>query len=300
MHGGVSIHYLTKNRFKAILEPNPYIEKVWGIEKSTNEIIEELKSANFDYIVDLHKNLRSARVKRSLKLLSFSFDKLNWEKWVLVNFGINRLPELHIVDRYMAALKPFGIENDEKGLDYFIPASAELEKDDLPESHQTSYVVVVIGAAHWRKKPRIGQYISLCVAIQSPVVLLGGPEDSEWGEEIAAKTGSHVWNAAGKFSLHGSAWLIRESRLVITPDTGLMHIAAAFKKPIISLWGATVPDFGMYPYRNEALNLMLQADHLKKRPCSKLGTRCKYRECRCIEEIPIEKAAEVANQKTRP
>ncbi len=104
-----------------------------------------------------------------------------------------------------------------------------------------------------------------------------------------------MWNAAGKVRLNGSAALIRDSRLVITPDTGMMHIASAFKKPIISFWGATVADFGMYPYLNENLDVRIEADHLNKRPCSKLGTKCKYKECRCIDELPIEKAVEAAN-----
>jgi len=295
MHEGAEIHFLTKNRFKSLLEPNPYIAKVYGIEKSTNEVVDLLKGERYDYVIDLHVNLRSARVKKALKMLSFSFKKYNWQKWVLVNFGINKMPKVHIVDRYMETLRPFGIVNDGRGLDYFFPDGEEKNLPELPESHQAGFIAVAIGAAHWRKKPRVKQYIEICQKLDFPMVLLGGPAEEKEGIEIASACGNRVWNAAGKLSLNGSAALIRDSKLVVTPDTGMMHIAAAFKKPIISFWGATVPDFGMYPYLNDNLDVRIEANHLDKRPCSKLGTKCKYKECRCIDELPIEKAIKEAS-----
>lgn len=295
MHEGVEIHYLTKKQFEGIVRYNRHISKVYTIEKSTNEVIDALKAEGYHYVIDLHRNLRSMRVKKALKVLDFSFEKLNWEKWLLVNFGIDKLPDRHIVDRYMDCVAAFSIENDNRGLDYFIPESDRLDGAELPKTHQSGYIAVAIGAAHWRKKPRVQQYIEICKSIGFPITLLGGPGDREAGEEIAQKSGSHVWNAAGRFNLNGSAWLVKESVLMISPDTGLMHIAAAFKKPIISIWAATIPKFGMYPYQNQALNEMVEPSHLSKRPCSKLGTKCKYRACRCVDEIPIQQVVEMAS-----
>lgn len=296
LHGHTEVHYLTKRVFAPLLEANPYIDKVYTIDKSTNEVMGELKEEGYDYVVDLHRNLRSARVKRGLKALSFTFDKFNFQKWLLVNFGIDRMPKVHIVDRYLDAVKAFGLIDDGEGLDYFIPEGGGVSLEDIPATHREGYVAVAIGAAHWRKKPRTEDYVKLCDDLSFPIVLLGGPQDRETGNVIAERVGSRVWNAAGGFSIHGSADLVRRAQLVITPDTGMMHIAAAFHKPIISLWGATVPEFGMYPYRNGALNLMVQADHLTKRPCSKLGTRCKYKPCRCIEELPMDRVVEAATR----
>ncbi len=296
MHGGVEIHYLTKQQFRSIIDPNPHVDKVYTIEKSTNEVIEALKAEDYDYVIDLHRNLRSARVKSALKVLDFTFEKYNWQKWLLVNFGIDRMPKLHIVDRYMATITRFGIENDGRGLEFFLPENGLPSLHDLPESHHAGYIAVPIGAAHWRKRLRASQVIELCKRLSYPVVLLGGPDDKAMGDEIAAAGGASAWNAAGAFNLQGSAWLVKHSLLVITPDTGLMHIAAAFKKPIISIWAATVPEFGMYPYLNEALDIRVQADHLGKRPCSKLGTRCKYKECRCVDELPLSRISDEARK----
>jgi len=298
IYGDVEIHFLTKKAFQNILTPNPYVSKVYTIEKSTNEIIEKLKDERYDYIIDLHKNLRSTRVKRALKSLSFSFNKLNWQKWLLVNFGIDKLPKVHIVDRYMETLKAFGIENDNKGLDFFIQ---EEDRDfSIPASHQNGFIAVGIGAAHWRKKLRVSQYVEVCKQINYPIALLGGPSEQEEGDKISDQFDGRVWNTAGDTSIGQSAFLIEKSKLLITPDTGIMHIAAALKKPIISIWGATIPGFGMYPYLNENLNKMVEASHLSKRPCSKLGTKCKYKPCKCIDELSLPEIVETANRQIKP
>ena len=205
MHDGAEIHYLTKNRFKSILEPNPFIQKVYGIEKSTNEVVDQLKEERYDYIIDLHRNLRSARVKKALRMLSFSFRKLNWEKWLLVNFGINRMPDIHIVDRYMETLKIFKIENDNKGLDYFIPESEDLWPEFVPQHIRENYVALVISATHWRKKPRMNQYIRLCRETTKNIILLGGPSEQEEGKEISEKGGASFLTDSSAF---GSSYVI--------------------------------------------------------------------------------------------
>jgi len=298
IYGEVEIHYLTKKPFAAILEPNPHLSKIYTIEKSTNEVVSQLKDESYDYIIDLHKNLRTARVKRALKSLSFSFNKLNWEKWLLVNFGINKLPDIHIVDRYMESLKAFGIKNDNRGLDFFIQ-----DKDrelSIPESHQNGFIAVGIGAAHWRKKLRTSQYVEICRKIDFPIALLGGPSESEEGRKITEEVGDRAWNTSGSTTIGQTAFLIEKCQLLISPDTGIMHIAAALKKPIISIWGATIPGFGMYPYQNENLNKMIEASHLDKRPCSKLGTKCKYKPCKCIDEMPLNEIVEAATLQIKP
>ena len=145
MHGGAEIHYLTKEKFAAIPRSNPHIAKVYTINKSTNEIMGNLKAEGYDFILDLHNNLRSSRVKSALKMLSFTFKKYNWEKWLLVNFGIDRMPDLHIVDRYMATVKSFGFTDDGEGLDYFIPEESRVSEDQIPLSRRSGFIALAIG-----------------------------------------------------------------------------------------------------------------------------------------------------------
>ena len=200
-------------------------------------------------MIDLHHNLRTLRIKFALNnAQSFSFNKLNYEKWLLTALKINKLPPVHIVDRYLATLEQFGVKNDGKGLDYFIPQKDIVSITDLPVSHMHGFIGLVIGAALNTKKLPIHKLQELCKKIEHPIILLGGPEDKADGEKIASVDNIKVYNACGKFNLNQSADLVRKSKVIISHDTGLMHIAAALHKSVISVWGNTVPAFGMDPY----------------------------------------------------
>ena len=133
-----------------------------------------------------------------------------------------------------------------------------------------------------------------------PVVLLGGTEDVAAGEEIVRSTvGAKVFNACGKFNLSQSASLVRQARLVISNDTGLMHIAAAFKKTMISIWGNTIPAFGMYPYYGKypIANTILEVDKLSCRPCSKLGYhKCPQGHFNCMNLLEVNSMVRIINQ----
>lgn len=275
--GNNEVHYLTKKSFQPVLENNPYINRLYTIQSKTSEVIPQLQNERYDYIFDLHKNLRSGQVKRTLKTLSFSFHKANFEKWLWVNFNINKMPRRHIVDRYMQTTQAFNIENDGAGLDYFIPPEAQKALHKLPRDFKKTYVLYAIGGQHPGKILPIDKIVDLCKKLQSPVVLAGGPDDAQRGNEIVNQTDNRVYNACGKFSLNESAALVQHAQCVITHDTGLMHIAAALKKKVISLWGATVPGFGMYPYMPGEGSKIIEPKGVKSRPYSKLGDNKWYK-----------------------
>ena len=274
---GAEVHYLTKKGFRQVLEHNPYIDKIHTIEKKVGEVLPELKAEAFDFVIDLHRNIRSTQVKWALKTRHSSFDKLNWEKWLMVRFKVNRLPDIHIVDRYLAPAAALGAKNDGQGLDYFIPVDAEVDLTDWLADAKQPYVAFVIGAAHATKRLPQEKLISICRKIKQPVILLGGPAEASVGQEIAEAAGPHTINTCGKLRLHQSASVVRQAWKVISHDTGLMHIAAAFQKEIISVWGNTIPEFGMYPYyaNGESHNTTVEIKSLSCRPCSKIG----YQSC---------------------
>ncbi|MDP4187444.1 MAG: glycosyltransferase family 9 protein [Bacteroidota bacterium] len=283
---GAEIHYVTKKKFASVLYGNPYIDKIHLFDGDLNKTITELKSEKFDYVIDLHHNLRSLIVKFRLGVMDFSFNKLNLKKWLLVHFKINKLPRVHIVNRYLDTVKLFDIVNDNQGLDYFIPSSDEVNVDSLPETFRNGFISFVIGARHATKRLPNDKIISVCRKINLPVILLGGKEDMANGDEIAEIAGEKILNMCGKLNLNQSASLVRQSRLVISHDTGLMHIAAAFKKKIISVWGNTVPEFGMYPYQPDEDSQIIEVPGLKCRPCSKLGyEKCPQKHFNCMNLI---------------
>ena len=290
------IHFLVKDSFRSIVQHNPYIDKVHVLAHSWELMIEELKVEEYDYIIDLHHNTKTLRVKNALKKKSFSFYKLNIQKYFYTAFKINMLPDVHIVDRYLKTVASVGVKNDGAGLDYFIAEQEKIKRQDIPASHTAGYIACVIGAAHGTKRWPIHKWKEFCTKMNHPIILLGGSEDRVNGDEIAAVDTIKVYNACGKFKLNESADLVRNAKLVISNDTGLMHIAAAFKRPVISLWGNTVPAFGMYPYYGDApvSDVIMQTNKLFCRPCSKIGyNKCPLGHFKCMEKIEVD---EVVNK----
>lgn len=280
----VEVHYLTKASFAGLLESNPYVDRVHTIDKDVDHaLVQKLRAEQFDFVIDLHNNLRTLRLKSALKVPSKSFPKLNVQKWLLVTFKVRRMPDVHIVDRYLETVKHLGVENDGEGLDYFIPEGSVVDVNSLPETHASGYVAVVIGGQHATKMMPLAKLIEVCHALKSPVVLLGGPEDAAKGEAILDAIGPQVFNACGKFKLDESASLVQQALWVITHDTGLMHVAAAFKKRIVSVWGNTVPELGMHPYLPDAGSKMVEIKNLSCRPCSKIGfSKCPKKHFHCM------------------
>lgn len=285
----VEIHFLTKNKFKNILQHNPYINKLYGIDKNVNEIISSLKSEQYDYIVDLHKNLRTQEVKFKLGLKSYSFKKLNIEKWLKVNLKIDRLPNKHIVDRYFEGISELNVSNDRLGLDYFISPAEQEEANDIIGSI-SNYHVLVLGANYYTKRIPSALAQKIVSKSEYPVVLLGGKDVQDDANQLALKFPKETINLTGKTSLAVSAEIIRRSKEVHTGDTGLMHIAAAYKKKIHTYWGSTIPELGMYAYLPSTIESRIdhQVSDLSCRPCSKLGfDNCPKGHFKCMLDIDL-------------
>lgn len=286
------VHYLTKHQFSPVLTANPYIAKLWRYDHNFKEMIPRLKSEGFGCVIDLHKNYRSSFIRHHFDQNVFTFPKLNFEKWLAVNLKLNLLPAIHIVDRYFQATESLNIRNDGAGLDYYISPENEVPLTSLPLTHQKGFVAVVIGAKHQTKIFPVEKVAEVCSKLNKPVVLLGGKEDYDRGEDIVNRTKSLVYNGCGRYLLGQSASLIRQASSVLTNDTGLMHIAAAFNKPIVSVWGNTIPAFGMYPYlpqENPSPSMMAQVEKLSCRPCSKIGfQKCPKKHFRCMNDIEVD------------
>lgn len=282
------IHFVTKSAFKSTLGNNPYVDKLIAFEKDFKEVLPQLKKENYDFVIDLHNNLRSTRLKLALGKKSSTFKKLNIKKWLAVNLkSKTALPDIHIVQRYLEAAVPLGVKDDGKGLDYFISEKDNIDLNSISPDLKNGYIALVAGGSYYTKKIPVNKLIEICNNSKLAVVLMGGKEDSVIAEQVVSKT-KNAFNICGKYSINQSAFVIRQSSFVITSDTGLMHIAAAFGKKIVSLWGNTIPEFGMYPYKPGEGSMILEVKNLKCRPCSKLGYRkCPKGHFKCMNEINV-------------
>ncbi len=275
------VHFLTKAPFVSLFLNNPYVDTIFQINNSTREVISDLKKEDYDFVIDLHNNLRTQFLKLRLGVTAKSFNKINLEKLLLINFKKNILPDVHVVDRYLDTVKFLGIENDNQGLDFFLSESDKVDLSAFP----INYIAFVIGGQHVTKILPTKKIISICKKLNKPILLIGGTDDKLRGDEISNEYPKAV-NTCGKYSLLHSAYLIKESDFVISHDTGLMHVAAAFKKKIFSIWGSTVPEFGMYPYMSNEKSKMIQVKDLGCRPCSKIGfQKCPKGHFNCMQEI---------------
>ncbi|MDL2297113.1 glycosyltransferase family 9 protein [Bacteroidales bacterium OttesenSCG-928-B11] len=295
----VSLHFLTKKGFEPISKHNPHIDKVHVFTGNLQETLHELQTEKFDFVVDLQNNRRSHRITSVLGVPHQAFPKMNIKKWIVVNFKLNLLPDMHIVDRYFEAVKPLNVVNDNEGLDFFIPDNEVFDFDDLPAVFEDGYIAVSIAANHNTKRIPVDKIVEIGRLLYKPMLLLGGQDVSQIADEIVQELDERVYNGCGKFSLFTSASIINQSDCVLTGDTGLMHIAAALNKPIASVWGNTIPEFGMYPYmpNHRERFRIFETNALWCRPCSKLGfKKCPLKHFNCMNKLSVVEVAEWINR----
>lgn len=282
------VDFICKDTFTSLKHNNPYVDQVWSYEEALEDDFKKLRAEKYTAVIDLHKNFRSSEIIRKLGVLSNSFNKINLRKWLMTQFKINSLPDVHIVDRMMASIAYLKVQNDEEGLDFFIDQKNQI---DLKEYNLPSqFLVLVLGAAHFTKRMPFELMDELIKKTTHSVVLIGGPSEKEVAKRLKEAHPSIV-NQVGLLNLQESASIIQQSSLVVTPDTGMMHIAAALKRPIISVWGNTIPAFGMAPYfgKHKISEQIIQTNGLSCRPCSKIGyDQCPKGHFKCMREISIQ------------
>lgn len=281
---GAEIHYVVKKKFGMVLKHNPYIDHLHYLDNNLDELVQRFREERFDYIIDLHKTLRSYLLRLKLRRKTLSFRKLSVEKFLITRLGIDLLPAgKHVVGRILDTVKTLGVEDDGKPVDYFISGEERFDIEDLPPAFRRGYVAFVIGGQHFTKRLPFEKISSICARLHLPVVLLGGPEDREVGERLERKVGDVVLNLCGKLSFNTSVSALAQSKMVIAHDTGLMHISGAFDKPVISVWGATSPEkFGVWPYRS-TVRYEAQVPGLRCNPCSNFGSsKCPKGHFKCM------------------
>lgn len=282
------LHFITKAAYASLLDENPLLEKVHRFEGDMNATIAELKAEGFDFILDLHRNLRSRIIKTRLRLPASTYSKDRWSVLLHTKFKMGQLPNIHTVERYGRALKSLDCELDGEPSDVYLPPEAHSLADQIRNQHFSQPPVgVVLGGTFATKRWPAAYFIELLNKLGQPVLLLGGPAEKEDAAQIKAGLKVHHLDAVGQYDLVLSAALVKQCRYLITHDTGLMHIGAAFAVPLFVLWGNTVPELGFYPWQAEAVNL--QVEGLKCRPCTKLGhDKCPKGHFKCMLDLKPE------------
>ena len=254
------VHFLTKPSNKAVLELFSSKVKPRFLQESLVQTAKQLRGERYDLVIDLHNNLRTFLLQLLMLKGSWKrYRKLNFQKWLLTSFKWNTLPKVHVVDRYAQA----ALVN---------PTNVTLAVSDTINGMEllpSTYVAWVLGATFSTKQFPLSKLIETIERLDMPIVLLGGEKENPLASSLQAHFPSLI-SYVGKTSLAEAASVLSKAKLVVTNDTGLMHLAAFYEKPMVCIWGNTVPAFGMYPFQKRPV-FNAQVAGLSCRPCSKIG-----------------------------
>lgn len=269
------IHVVVKKKLSGILASNPNIDKLILFEGDLFSLAMSLRQEEYDYVIDLHNNLRSSLLKLLLQVKSSSVKKMNWNKWRMVNWK-NKIAIPHIVTRYLEACRELEVFYDGQGLDHFTDTQSQnwLQSVFLAGHSDKTITVFSVGGQFDTKRLPVDKWKRLAENIDGAIHIIGGKEDESLGQELFKSFPDKMINWTGKLTINQSAEIIKIANKVYTNDTGMMHIAAAFNKDIEVFWGNTVPSFGMTPfYSDNKKGLVVHHEvlELSCRPCSKIG-----------------------------
>ncbi|MFM7668541.1 MAG: glycosyltransferase family 9 protein [Bacteroidota bacterium] len=295
------IHMLTKEQFTPLYDANPNVDKTFGLSDNWELLLSELKAENYDCIIDLHNNLRTKRLKLALGKPSYSFPKRNIKKYLLTKFKWNLLSEKeHVVHRYFKPAEKIGVKNDQLPNDFFIAEKNEIELTNTSLVSK-KYLALAIGTQFATKKLPVEKLLAICNRIQFPIVLLGDKKDALVADELISKSvNKALVSFCGELNIQQSASVLKQAKVVLTHDTGLMHIAACFSAPIVTIWGNTTPILGMSAYTPTQLNqaVNVEVEDLSCRPCSKIGyATCPKNHFNCMNLQDVEKISKMISEK---
>ncbi|MBM3847421.1 MAG: glycosyltransferase family 9 protein [Verrucomicrobia bacterium] len=256
--------------------------------------IRSMRRQRFDWVIDLQGLARSGLVAWAARgKLTVGVEDPREGASAFYDVRVSRPSwTTHAVDWYLEVLRVLGVPVHDRF--QWLPKrgeparSIEAAKRGLFES----WICVHPGARWWNKRYPIEKFESAMkeVASQWPevgFVILGGAGDMLMADRLCAVAPDRSLNLTGKTTLPEMVEWIRSCRVMLTNDTGPMHVAAAMKKPVVALFGPTSP-YRTGPYRQEAD--VIQAS-LPCVPCMK--SRCsRPLAIECLHSIPPEAPAE--------
>lgn len=274
------VHVLTKSQYEPLLLL-PFVDQIHFLETDRNILVKQLKVLSFDYVVDLHNNLRSRILCWHLQRPTVRTKKDFVKKWILLKLRVNLLQKKHVIDRHFKCVKSLGVRND--GLGIAVP----VKREQYYYSTTRPQISIAIGGTYLTKRVPVRIVNEIIKAYpQFTINILGGDDVVDSSHEIVKS--DHVKNYTGSTTLEETIQLICDSEILITGDTGLMHIGAALQKKILVIWGSTTEDFGFAPYfgNHKDHYFKIEEKNMTCRPCSKYGrSACPKGHMNCLNKI---------------
>ena len=296
-HPDAELYFVTKRAMAPLVVENPHLTEV--IELAPNERIidlaRRLRALRPTHGLDLHGSLRSAALRLLVPCQWSGYSKRKFARTLLISAKINIYGKhVPVPERYFEAARALDVHPDGGPPEFFLaPAARDRIARWLAERalDRQPFAALAPGAAHATKRWPIRHWRALAEQLTTMgygLVALGGAADRELANEL----GAGVHNAAGEFTLQETGACLARAAVLVSGDTGVMHMATGVGTRVVALFGPTVELFGFFPYTSRAV--VLERD-LGCRPCSAMGTeRCPLGHHRCLEEIfPDQVAAAV-------
>jgi heptosyltransferase-2 len=295
-HPGSRLTVLTKQAYIPLLSHNPHVERVIGLEnrRPLTDLAAELRTHRYTHLLDLHDSLRSRVLRMLVPGRWGTYPKHRLARALLIYTKRNGYRDRRPVpERYFSAARGLDVLPDGAPPEFYIAPEAEREAAEWLNTaglaQQCPMIALAPGAAHATKRWPLEYWRTLVdriVAQGFDIVIVGGVEDAPLGGALATRAERQVASAAGVFGLQGTGAVLRRAAVLVSGDTGVMHMATGVGTPVVALFGPTVDAFGFFPYTSRASVLELG---LACRPCSsKGGPRCPLGHHRCMVEISPE------------
>ncbi len=306
------IDFLLKSGYVDLFNYNPHLSGVMTLATSGKEELKALRrrirDERYDVILDLQNSLRS-RALRSFSgaRMVRTIDKRIVRRFCLVNLKKNFYRTVvPVPDRYLETARSLGVKDDGEGLEIFVPEDVVNTVRATMDRCRLDRFEEVIGLApaarhrtkRWLPERFVETGIRCAKEFRSKILLFGGKEDQEFCGDCVqminnAAGGTVAESCAGQLSLLEMTEALGYCRLVITNDTGIMHLAAARRRKIIAIFGPTVREFGFLPYRTESV--VVERKGLYCRPCSHIGLeQCPEGHFRCMRDISADEVVSAA------
>ena len=300
------IDFLVKSEYADLVRYSPHVSSVIELRSSDKEELHQLKdrirAERYDTILDIHNSLRS----RYLRMFAharrvYAVDKRVVSRFALVNLKQNFYKEvISVAERYLEAAFPLGILRDDAGLEIFIPDEITSTVNAMMTKYKLERYGVVIGvvptARHFTKRwppERFREFgIRMSKEQRAKLFLFGSAEEVDYCGDIAQMINAEAASSAaeslaGRISMLETAAVLDHCSIVVTNDSGIMHLAASRRKKVVAIFGSTVKEFGFFPYKTP--HIVIERQGLPCRPCSHIGqNQCPEGHFRCMKDITVE------------
>ncbi len=291
------IDFVIKKEFAELLKFNPHLTNLieFDVSNGFKELLRlksQILKERYDLIVDIHNNLRSVFLRTFSGARVLKVNKRVFKRLLFVKFKINLYKNIiPVAEKYIETVSQLSIKNDNQGLELFVPNDIiELAKDKINFSDSERYIAIAPSAKHETKRwlperfAEVGDRLS--EKFNAKIILMGGREDKQRCELVETMMKNKPINICGKTSLLESAGILSLCEMLITNDSGLMHIGSAMKTKVVAIFGSTVKEFGFFPYGTKSI---VVEKSVSCRPCSHIGRdKCPKGHFKCMKEIQVD------------